>query len=167
MDTGRPEGYSATQIMLHWSIATLVIFQFFLNDGIEDAWQAYAGGRTASEEQLAGANVHVIIGLVILALAIWRIAIRLTRGAPPPPDNEPTLMRRAASATHIALYVLIILVPLSGAAAWFLGAEAASRGHGIMRTLLFILACLHIAGALVQLLVFRSNVFTRMLMTKD
>lgn len=166
MAKARPEGYSATQIMLHWSVATLVVFQFFLNDGIMDAWHGFAHGEPVTEEQLAAANVHVIIGLTILALALWRIALRLLRGAPPPPENEPPVLRLAARAAHLALYVLIVLTPMSGAAAWFLGAEPAAAAHGLFRALLFILAVLHIAGALVQFFVFRSNVLSRMLMTK-
>jgi cytochrome b561 len=167
MASDKPAGYSTTQIMLHWSVATLVIFQFFINDGIKDAWHAYSRGEPTTQEQIAAANVHVIIGLSILALTLWRLVLRVRLGAPPAPDGEPRLLRIAAKATHHTLYLLLVLVPLSGAAAWFLGAEAASRGHGIMRTLLFIVACLHVVGALLQLVVFRSNVFMRMLATKD
>lgn len=167
MSAARPEGYSATQIMLHWSVATLVVFQFFVNDGIEDAWRGFVRGDTVSEELVAAANVHVIIGMTILVLALWRIWLRLSRGAPPPPATEPPALRRVAEAAHMALYALIVLTPLSGAAAWFLGIEAASTGHGLFRALLFILAVLHIVGALVQVFVFRSDALTRMLMTKD
>lgn len=163
----RPDGYSTTQIMLHWSVATLVVMQFFVNDEIGDAWRAFAAGGAADESQAANARVHVVIGLVILALALWRIVLRLTRGAPPPPSDEPRLLRIAASAAHLSLYVLLVLTPLSGAAAWFLVAEPAAAAHGVLRALLFIVAVLHIAGALVQLLVFRSNVFWRMLAAKE
>lgn len=164
---GRPDGYSSLQIMLHWSVAILVAFQFFLNDGIDDAWRDFMRGREVEAEDLAAANVHVIIGLVILALALWRIWLRVTRGAPPPPENESPLLRRLAAGMHHLLYLLIVVTPLSGAAAWFLSVEAAGRGHGVVRTLLFFVVILHIAGALVQHFVFRSNVLTRMLMTKD
>ena len=163
----RPDGYSAMQIMLHWSVATLVVFQFFVNDGIAEAWHGFARGETVDEGLLAAANVHVIIGITILALALWRIALRFSRGAPPPPENEPPVLRRVAEAAHVLLYVLIVVTPLSGAAAWFLSSEAASAGHGIARALLFVVAVLHIAGALVQHFFLRSDVLTRMLMTKD
>lgn len=162
----RPDGYSATQIMLHWSVATLVVFQFFVNDGIGEAWRGLARGETVDDGLLAAANVHVIIGVTILALALWRLVLRLSRGAPPPPANEPPLLRRLAAATHHLLYVLIVVTPLSGAAAWFLGVEAASVAHGVARALLFVVALLHIAGALVQHFVFRSDVLTRMLVTR-
>lgn len=167
MASATPAGYSTTQIMLHWSVATLVIFQFFINDGIADAFDAFVRGEAVSGEQTAAANVHVIIGLSILALTLWRLVLRIRLGAPPSPENEPRVMRIVAKGTHHALYLLLLLVPMSGAAAWFLGAEGAAQGHAVMRALLFIVACLHVLGALVQLVVFRSNVFTRMLVTKD
>jgi cytochrome b561 len=167
MHDARPEGYSTLQIMLHWGVATLVAFQFFVNDGIDDAWRAFVTGGAVEAEQMAAANVHVVIGLVILALALCRIVLRLTRGVLAPPPNEPRALQLAASGAHLALYVLLILTPLSGAAAWFFEAEPAAAAHGVFRALLFIVVLLHIAGAFVQLLVFRSDVFWRILMTRD
>lgn len=163
----RPEGYSTTQIMLHWSVATLVVFQFFVNDEIADAWRDFMRGREVEPDDLAAANVHVIIGLVILLLAVWRIWLRLSRGAPAPPGNEPPVLRLAAHAAHGSLYVLLVVTPLSGAAAWFVGLEPAAGVHALARILLFAVAVLHIAGALVQAVVFRSDALTRMLTTKD
>lgn len=167
MSATRPQGYSATQIMLHWSVATLVVFQFFINDGIEDAFRGFMRGEGVEAEEMAAANVHIIIGMTILVLALWRITLRFSRGVPPVPGNEPPILRKVAEGTHIALYALIVLTPLSGAAAWFLASEAASAAHGVFRALLFILAVLHIIGALVQVFVFKSDALTRMLMTKD
>lgn len=167
MATKRPEGYSSIQIMLHWSVAVLVAFQFFLNDGIADAWRDYMRGEGVESEDVAAANVHVIIGMVILVLALWRIGLRVSHGAPPPPEDEPRFLRIIAEATHGLLYLLIVLTPLSGAVAWFFEVEAAGAGHGVMRVLLFFVVLLHIVGALVQHFVFRSNVLKRMLMTSE
>jgi cytochrome b561 len=151
---GSTQGYSATQIMLHWTVALLVAFQFFLNHGIGDAFRAIMGGEEPT-------------GLLILMLALWRIVLRLTLGAPPAPENEGPLLRRVAKITHVALYVLILLVPLSGAAAWFGTLGGAAAAHNILKLLLLAVVLLHIAGALVQHFVFRSDVLMRMLMTRD
>lgn len=167
MRPGRPEGYSTTQIMLHWSVATLVAFQFFVNDEISDAWRAFVTAGEIGEEAAAAASIHVVIGLAILVLALWRVWLRVSRGVPPPPENEPKVLRMAASGTHAALYVLIILTPLSGAAAWFLGAQPAAAAHGVFRALLFVVVVLHIGAALLHLVVLRSDVFWRMLATRD
>ena len=163
----RPDGYSSTQIMLHWSIATLVVFQFFLNEGIGMAWRATARGEAISDELAGAANVHVTIGLVILALSAWRLFLRFTRGVPAPHANEPSLLRKLAMAAHHSLYALIVLTPLSGAATWFFVSELASVVHAVSRALLFIVALLHIVGGLVQHFVFRTDALTRILMTKD
>ena len=99
----RPDGYSAMQIMLHWSVATLVVFQFFVNDGIAEAWRGFARGETVDEGLLAAANVHVIIGITILALALWRIALMLPRRAPTPRPGSALYARSPAppsSPTH-------------------------------------------------------------------
>lgn len=165
--TDRPDGYSATQIMLHWSIATLIVFQFFLNEGIGEAWRGMMRGEAVGEELSGAANVHVTIGLAILALAAWRLFLRFTRGVPAPHASEPQLLRRVATAAHHALYVLIVLTPLSGAATWFLASDAASVVHAVCRALLFIVAVLHIVGGLVQHFVFRTDALTRILMTRD
>lgn len=167
MTERRMDGYSSTQIMLHWSIAILVAFQFFLNDGIAEAFRAAVRGEEADADALGAASVHVTIGLVILTLAFWRIALRLTFGAPPPPPGEGPVLRLLARGTHLLLYVLIVIVPMSGAAAWFGGIEQAGIAHSVLKSLLFVVVMLHIAGALVQHFVFRSDVLTRMLMTRE
>ena len=163
----RPKGYSMMQIMLHWSVATLVVFQFFINDEIGEAWRGIVLGEPVDDEAVQLASVHVIMGVLILVLTLWRIVLRVFRGAPPPPEGEPRVLRILAEATHGLLYLLLIVTPLSGAAAWFLESEAAAAVHGVARVLLFFVAVIHIAGALVQVFVFRSDVLSRMLMTKD
>ena len=127
----RPDGYSAMQIMLHWSVATLVVFQFFVNDGIAEAWRGFARGETVDEGLLAAANVHVIIGITILALALWRIALRFSRGAPPPPENEPPVLRRVAEAADLLLHVLIVVAHRWGGRARGLGGEASPARHRV------------------------------------
>lgn len=161
------QGYSATQIMLHWTVALLVAFQFLFNHGIGDAFRAIMGGEEPTADAAGAANIHVTMGLLILMLALWRIGLRLTLGAPPAPDNEPPLLRRVAKINHVALYVLILLVPMSGAAAWFGSLGGAAAAHNILKLLLLPVVVLHIAGALVQHFVFRSDVLMRMLMTRD
>ncbi|TWG64773.1 cytochrome b/b6 domain-containing protein [Aminobacter sp. J44] len=82
------QGYSATQIMLHWTVALLVAFQFFLNQGIGDAFRAVMSGEEPTADAVDAANIHVTMGLLILMLALWRIGLRLTLGAPPAPTTS-------------------------------------------------------------------------------
>ncbi len=163
----RPTHYSKAQIALHWTIALLVAFQYLINDGIMAAWHSYAHGDAVTQAQLSGATLHVSVGLLVLALAVVRLFLRVTRGAPALPANEARPLRILATATHHTLYLLIFVVPMSGAAAWFLLAERAATVHNISKFLLMVVVALHIAGALVQTFVFRSNVMMRMLSTRS
>lgn len=165
--TSHPNGYSRAQIILHWAVVVLIVFQFVAHDGMEEAWHALESGAGTAGEPAGNAWPHIAGGLLVFVLALWRVVLRLRRGAPKPPDSEPAPLRFLASATHIALYALILGMPISGSVAWFGGVEAAARAHGIASTALFFLALLHVCGAIVQHLVFRSDVVSRMLSPRD
>lgn len=154
----RPDSYSRTQILLHWAIAALVLFQLIFHDGIEEAWRTrFRGGEPGL------INPHVIVGLAILALVIWRLALRMTRGVPLAPVNEPAPLQWVASITHWAFYALLFLMPVSGIALWFFEVRAAGVTHEIGKNILIVLVTLHVAAALAHHFWFRSNVFRRML----
>ena len=59
---------------------------------------------------------HKSDGLVILGLALLRIAWRLADPAPPLPAGMPRWERRAARANHLLLYLALILIPVTGLA---------------------------------------------------
>lgn len=159
----RPERYTNLQLLLHWLVAALVAFQYLFNEGIMASWHFYAHGDAATPEDFSGANLHVLVGLTVLLLAIVRLAVRISHRAPAAPEGEPRPLRILATATHHLLYLLIFLVPLSGAMAWFFVIERAATGHNLTKALLLAVVLVHIAGAVVQAVVFRSNVFSRML----
>ena len=79
---------------------------------------------------------HVAGGIAILALVLWRVALRRSRGAPPPPEGEGTLLGRAATLGHWALYALMLLMPVSGLVAWFGGVDTAADAHEVMSNLM-------------------------------
>ncbi len=160
--TGRPAGYSATQIMLHWMIAVLILFQFLASDGIEHVWDAFEDGEAAGSGDLSLAYLHVTIGIAVLSLAVVRVVLRLTRGAPPLPESDPVAARIVAHVVHGLLYLLLFLLPISGAVAWFGGVEAAADAHKVLKTALLAVVALHVAGALVQQFVMRSGILMRM-----
>jgi len=59
-------------------------------------------------------DAHKLVGLVILVVALARLAYRLAHGAP---ADEPTLepwQRRVSHLTHWAIYALLIAVPYLG-----------------------------------------------------
>jgi len=162
--TDKVKGYSRTQVTLHWIVVVLVAFQFVAHDGIEDAWRSLVRGQSGADADTAPlAYMHIAAGSLILVLALARIYLRFTRGTPPPPPNEPRLMHITAEAVHGSIYVLLLLLPISGLVAWLFVVEAGGDAHELMQNLLLLAIALHIGGALFQHFVRRSDVLMRML----
>jgi cytochrome b561 len=58
--------------------------------------------------------VHKSIGLTVLVLSVLRLVWRLMHTAPPLPADLNPLLKFAGRVTHVALYFLIIALPLTG-----------------------------------------------------
>jgi len=113
-----PRGYSASQVVLHWLVAALVVFLFVTGDNTTEAFSAGLKG-TATGVNWAWIPVHVIAGLVILGAMLWRLSLRWRLGAPEVPTSEPALLRWLASAVHTALYADMIAGAITGILAYF------------------------------------------------
>ncbi|MGE0501967.1 MAG: cytochrome b [Rhizobiaceae bacterium] len=159
---GKVTGYSPIQVGLHWSVVVLVAFQFVAHDGIEAAWRAFVRGQPMPVDAATLTLLHIASGITVLLLALVRILLRLTRGVPAPPADEPRLLQIAAEAVHGSIYFLLLALPLTGATAWFFEIEAAAGVHGLLTTLLLVAIVLHVAGALFQHFIRRSDVLMRM-----
>ena len=157
----QPRGYSRIQIVLHWTIAVLVIFQLFVNEGVQHAFSDRLDGE--EHDKLAGAELHIGVGVAILILASARLAIRLIRGVPAAHADAPAILRRLGVAVHVLLYGFIFAMPLTGALAWFFGLELAAELHEFGRLILIPAIGLHILGALGEHFVFRNDALKRML----
>lgn len=141
-----PKGYSARQIRLHWIVALLIVAQFTMNGPIGQAMKSIEDGVTPAGSWLILA--HIIGGVLVLIFALWRLVLRQTRGVPLPPEEEPAPLRRAAHIGHLALYALMILMPVSGLVAWFGGVKAAGEAHEAMKPILLLLVLVHVLAAL-------------------
>ena len=157
----QPKGYSATQIALHWAVFVLVALQFLLNVWVGAAYRAIMRGQTPETGLLVAQ--HVFGGVLILALVIWRMVLKVTRGAPLPPAEEPPILQKVATLTHLGLYLLLIVTVLTGGLAWFAGVRIAGDVHEALTSVLMILIGLHVAGAVYQKFVLKSDVVQRML----
>jgi cytochrome b561 len=105
-----PDTFSPAQRALHWAIALLIFIMVPI--GISIANILKPGPVTDALYE-----VHKSLGLTIFTLALIRIAVRWSRGAPPVVPGLPAWQRAAAHSSHYALYALIVLVPLTGWAA--------------------------------------------------
>lgn len=99
--------YDRVQRGLHWSMAILILLAIAL--GLISAYLPV--GQSLRRELL---DLHKSLGLTVLALIVIRIAYRLFKGVPPYRDALDPLTHVASHLAHAALYVLMLVVPLSG-----------------------------------------------------
>jgi cytochrome b561 len=101
-----PRRWGAIAQLLHWLIVVLIIMQVTL--------AVMADDLPAGVRKIALLARHKSIGITILMLVIVRL---LWRWANPTPELPRTLRpyeMTLARVTHALLYVLLILIPLSG-----------------------------------------------------
>lgn len=155
-----PKGYSLAQIRLHWIVAALILLQILFREPMAEAWDARREGGPVALS--AGVAAHVAGGLLVLAFALWRLVLRRRHGAPPPPETEPAPLRLAATLAHWTLYGLMVLVPLSGALAWFGGIAAAAEAHQVLKNLLLLVVLVHVLAALWHQFWLKDDLLDRM-----
>jgi cytochrome b561 len=98
--------YTATAKTLHWLMALLLIGLFSLG--------VYMHELPLSPRKLQLYSWHKWAGVTAFLLVALRLAWRLAHRPPALPEAVPRLARRAASATHGLLYLLMFAIPLSG-----------------------------------------------------
>ncbi|WP_293682831.1 cytochrome b, partial [uncultured Phenylobacterium sp.] len=96
--------YSLLAIVLHWTIAALIILQVILAGRME--------GR--SLEAFAVVQFHKSIGITVLLLSLARLAWRLIHPPPPEPATLARWERKLSTAVHWAFYAVMIGMPLTG-----------------------------------------------------
>lgn len=158
-----PAGYTGTQILLHWTIAALIVLQLVIGEDIKPAHRAFSRGAEPAAGDMFNANIHVYVGLAVLVLAFWRLAVRLRHGVPAAPPAESVLQRRIAAAAHFLLYLFIFGMPITGALAWYFGFRAMGEIHELAKPVIIIVVGLHAAAALWQHFYVKSDVLVRML----
>lgn len=163
MMNSSPTSYSISQRVLHWGMALLIFFNLLVTDGIEQ-WNriAHRGGELSAVDAFS-ANLHAWVGIAILAFAALRLILRKAQGVPPEYADEPALARLAAKATHVLLYLMFFLMPLSGIARYYFGVDAAGEVHAeIFKVVLWALIAVHVVGAVAQRFYFRTDSLKRM-----
>jgi cytochrome b561 len=141
--TGEVRGYRASQKVLHWLTVLAVAAQLAvgynldLDDDCDPAGEDRSGGDTSDAEEerldrleeaceasaddydlLGGsldlAELHLALGLTVLALGVVRPLWRRIAGLPPWSEHLSEGQRRLVHWTERALLLLLVVVPLSG-----------------------------------------------------
>jgi cytochrome b561 len=121
--------YTKVAIILHWLIALVIIAMFALGwymgelpkDGPKQtAFDVFDLGLfTWQMDEPVSArnlyfNLHKSIGFTLLWLVIFRVYWRVTHTPPAMLASYSALERKLATAVHHILYLLMVLIPLSG-----------------------------------------------------
>lgn len=167
--------FSPLARFFHWTMAPLIVAMLFIGVGMV---------ATVSRAHDTLIAIHKPLGIALLALVVLRAAVRLRRGSPPLPSDMPALQRLAAKGSHVALYALMVAMPLIGwamlSAAGYpltligrlhlppiaphnVALFAVLRGlHTWLAFALFATVLLHLAAALFHGLIRRDGVFSSM-----
>ncbi|TWF43295.1 cytochrome b [Neorhizobium alkalisoli] len=159
-----PLSFSLPQRILHWLTAALVLFNLLLPDGMSEWNRSIKRTGAASADQVTSANIHAYVGIAILVLVVLRLIIRFIRGVAAAPPQEPAIFRTAAKVAHAALYVLLLAMPLTGMAVYYLGYGGAGDLHAdILKVILWVLIGGHVLGALAHQFYWKTDVLRKMI----
>jgi cytochrome b561 len=128
-------GWTRRQRRLHWWSAALIFTGFAL------AWAMVAVPLEQLLAKFVLYQLHKTIGLTVLALVLWRLAVRAGRGRPAWEDGLPGWQVQAAGGMHAALYALALAVPVLG---YFVAATAPAQ---VPTLFLGVLPVPHVVGA--------------------
>jgi cytochrome b561 len=169
--------YNNTAMTLHWLVALLIFAAFPLG--------VYMHDLPLSPTKLQYYSYHKWVGISILLLVIARVVWRFTHIPPPLPASTPRWEVVVSHITHLALYGLLIVIPLSGwlmssakgfQVVWFgvlplpdlVGKDKALGEllvtlHQGLNLCLFLLVGMHIAAVIKHKFIDRDQILERML----
>ncbi|AMX97531.1 cytochrome b [Mesorhizobium sp. M7A.F.Ca.US.014.04.1.1] len=155
-------GYSTSQIALHWIIAALVLFQLFFGESMTTVVDAAEDGAAVSSGDQALGSAHYWIGISTLALVLIRLLMRVVSGAPEPAESGPGWMRIAARGSHGLFYLLLLLTPIVGLLAFYIG-DPWGDIHSLNKPVFVVLISVHAVAALFHQYWLRDGTLKRML----
>lgn len=108
--TNTTDRYSAVSITLHWVMVVLLVTVYaFIN--LADVFPRGSDARNLMK------TWHFMLGLSVLALVLLRIVVNISKTTPAITPNPPKWQILSAKWMHLALYALMVCMPIAG---WFL-----------------------------------------------
>jgi len=128
-------GWSRMQRRLHWGTALGVGLAFVL------AWVMVAVPLRALLVKFLLYQAHKTLGLLVLLATLIRLPVRVRRGRPDWDADLSPWQRHAAGRVHLALYALLLTVPVLG---YFTAATAPAQ---VPTLFLLVIPVPHLVGA--------------------
>ena len=97
--------FTAPQRFLHWFMAICVLSMLFIGIGMVSV---------VTPKYLTLIQIHKVLGIAILVLALVRLTLRILDGAPALPPDLPAVEKLMADFSQYILYALMIGMPLIG-----------------------------------------------------
>jgi cytochrome b561 len=150
--------YDVIAIALHLSVAGLVVVAFLLGLAVE---------TFPKEDAARVTNMHALVGLAVLVLAVGRLFWRMAHPAPAFPPTISALDRSVAKIIHAGLYILMIAVPAIGIPTWLWSGQDLYRplreAHAFAGFALIALVVGHVLVALYLQFIRHVDIFGRMI----
>lgn len=101
-----PEGYTTLQRGFHWLMALAI----FITLGLGIVVSQLPRGPALAQVMF----FHKSCGVTVLALLVLRVIVRFGQGVPEYRKPLGKMVDLSSKAAHVALYALMVLLPLSG-----------------------------------------------------
>ncbi len=193
--------YTKTAIVLHWLIGIAILAMFglgwYMSELPKDAPKAMAFDLfdfgiynwQLTEEVSPRTfyfNLHKSIGVTLLGLIVLRIIWRITHRPPALLDSLSAAEKKLATAGHHALYLLMILVPVTGVLMalyskyglkWFCTdlfagldnpamRDTFKEAHELLGVVMLVVIIVHVLGAIKHKFIDKDGTMDRMSLCK-
>lgn len=143
-------GYLPIQKLIHWLTVALIVSQWWTSAAIYRTHEPNPLGMKPNPVDLFEHKLHIYTGVFIAAMTVLRFAIRWYFGTPSLPVDVNALSQKMARTVHIGFYVTLLSLAASGfitSYLWF----GMGIVHQLLVKLLYLLAILHIGGAIIHI----------------
>jgi len=167
----QPAVYSALQVKLHWIVLLLVLLQLWSGDAMHGVMQTLERQEAVDAAQFLFSSIHSYVGLTILCLMLWRLYLRIRSdafrgsGGISSVDRQvapPRALQLLGRLNHAALYLVTIVLGISGGVTYFAEIPAFGRVHSTLAWIFQGLLLLHVIAAAYHALIRRDQVLARM-----